>query len=247
MEGIVRLEEKRDIEIMKIKICGLTNLDDISYVNDAKVDYAGFVFFPSSKRNLTITQARKLCQSLDEGIKKVAVLVSPKVEDILEKQNAGFDVIQIHGKLTEDVLEAAKKPVWYAVNIEDESELMNAAVLLDNMKAGLTDKIEAILVDAKNFGSGKTFNWRKSKRLLKAGQNSPPSDDELVDRLFANREFILAGGLRADNIKEGIELFKPDIVDVSSSVEIDGDTVGKDKAKIDAFVTAVRDIGEMYE
>ena len=91
----------------------------------------------------------------------------------------------------------------------------------------------AIVADAPEFGSGKTFNWKsndikKSKRTLKAGTNSPP------DRLFC-----LAGGLNAENVVEGIRLFEPDIVDVSSGVECEN---GKDPRKIKDFIEKARSI-----
>lgn len=212
----------------KIKICGLTRIEETEYLNEASVDYAGFVFYEKSKRNLAFEQAKKIMDKLSPTIKKVAVCVSPDVKLLNNIEALGFDIIQIHKVLSEEVLTLAKTPIWYAVNIEDEEDYLKKMEVLDEMPEDLSSKIKAIVVDAPAFGSGRPFNWKKSRRLLKAGAQSPPSK---------KRDFVLAGGLNPDNVKEGIELFDPDVVDVSSGVEGE---IGKDKDKIFAFVNAVR-------
>ena len=214
--------------VPKIKICGLTKPEEAEYLNECGVDYAGFVFYEKSRRNVTLNKADKIMGRLDERIKKVAVTVSPD-EGLVERiADAGFDLIQIHGELNMDVLGKIKIPVWRAVNIADLSE---AEKLLDPVfteDEAACNKITGILMDAPDFGSGKTFNWHKSRRLLKAGDRSSP---------FTGRDLILAGGLNGSNVREGIKLFEPDVVDVSSSVE--GES-GKSREKIFEFVNAVR-------
>ena len=213
---------------MKIKICGLTRPEEANYINEAKVDYAGFVFYGPSKRNVSISQANEIKKLLETGIKTVAVMVAPDISLINQVQDSGFDILQIHKELNNEMIDAARLPIWYAINISDEDEANAKMGFIDKLSEERKKKIEAIVVDAPDFGSGKTFNWRKSRRLLKAGAQSPPGDDRL---------FILAGGLNPDNVAEGIELFNPDIVDVSSGVE---GTQGKDRSKIEAFVKAAR-------
>lgn len=216
---------------MKIKICGITKIDETEYLNEANVDYAGFVFFEKSKRNVTKEQAKDLMTCLNPDIKKVAVMVSPTKELIEDLKPLGFDYYQIHKELTKEVLEMADKPIWYAVNIDNDEELKRKESFLNLLPEETASKIEAIVVDAPNFGSGQTFNWHKSKRLKKAGAQSPPQT--ILDKYT----FVLAGGLNASNVALGIEIFNPDVVDVSSGVEGEN---GKDKSLIDAFVKAVR-------
>ena len=211
---------------MKIKICGLTRPVEADFLNEANVDYAGFVFYEKSKRNIDIDKAREIAARLDKHISKVAVMVSPDVEDIREKEAGGFDILQIHKELRMDVLKVAKLPIWYAMNITDEEEAKKNWEFIDGLPKELADKIQAVVVDAPQFGSGQTFDWQKSKRLKKAGAQSPPG-----------RMFVLAGGLNASNVKQGIEIFEPDIVDVSSKVEGQD---GKDRELILQFVEAVR-------
>lgn len=234
MEDIIK-----DMGMTKIKICGITKKEEALILNDVKVDYAGFVFYPKSKRNIELSQATEIFSTLSPDIKRVAVMVSPTVEDVCKVQDKGFDILQIHKDLDSEVIEAAKLPIWYAVNIENEEEYRTKADYISSLSEDYKSKIEAIVVDAPLFGSGKPFNWRKSKRLKKAGSQSPPENEtDGASELINNRMFVLAGGLNESNVKEGITLFNPDVVDVSSGVEGE---CGKDKDKIVSFVKAVRE------
>ena len=104
---------------MKIKICGLICERDASYINDNDIDYAGVVlFYPKSKRNVTIDKAKSIIESIDKA-KTVAVVVSPSVEQVIEIENAGFDYIQIHGELSEDILNKTNIPIFKAFNVND--------------------------------------------------------------------------------------------------------------------------------
>lgn len=212
---------------MEVKICGITKEIETEYLNEAMPDYAGFVFFEKSKRNVSINQAKQLMEKLDKRIKRVAVMVSPDTEFIKEIQTIGVDFLQIHKELKTEVLQAAELPIWYAMNIEDETQAEKQLKFFDELPEELSKKITAIVADAPSFGSGKPFNWSKSKRLKKAGTNSPPD----------TRAFILAGGLRPENVAEGIEIFSPDVVDVSSGVEGEA---GKDRELILKFIAAAR-------
>lgn len=206
---------------MEVKICGLTQERETQYLSldNCKADYAGFVFFEKSKRNVSMQQAKKIMTSL-EGIKSVAVTVSPDVELVEGICNAGFDVLQIHKKLTEEVLSKTSIPVWYAFNISDKEEINSQRAFLNTLPENLLGKIQGIVIDAADFGSGKTFEWNKALK------------EELGD-IIDGRKFILAGGLNTDNIKQGIELFEPDVVDVSSGVEKDGH---KDEMLVNKFI-----------
>lgn len=211
---------------MKIKICGITSEKESDYLNDNKVDFAGFVFYEKSKRNITIDKARLIMNRLDSNIKKVAVMVSPTLEEVSDKEDAGFDVIQIHGELKESILDKTRKEVWCAINLSDE-EYEEKLRWLNSLDFNQYNKITGIVIDSKNFGSGQTFDWQQNK-------------DKLESKVFRDKTFILAGGLNSDNVSEAISILNPDIVDVSSGVEGSHDKVGKDKILIDSFALAVR-------
>lgn len=199
----------------KIKICGLTSPKEADYVNEAHADFAGFVlFYPKSKRNLTISQAKEIFTALDKEINKVAVVVSPTLEEIIQIENAGFDYLQIHGTLTNELLSAIHLPILKAFNVKDMEQY-------DTFHQ--EDKIKGYVFDAAVPGSGKTFNWNLVKKI--------PRDEKL---------FILAGGLNEDNVAEAINAIKPDAVDVSSGVEFADGTPGKDPQRIRDFVQAIK-------
>lgn len=198
----------------KIKVCGLTDKKEASYLNAQQVDFAGFVlFFPKSKRNLTITQAKEIMNDLNPAIKKVAVVVSPSIEQIKEIQEANFDIIQIHGSLPDAVLNEISIPILKAFNISD----MEHYPIYQKC-----EKIKGYVFDAQEPGSGKTFDWKLVTNI--------PRDHKLL---------LLAGGLTPNNVSQAIAALHPDGVDVSSGVEFT-DKPGKDPEKIKQFIHAVR-------
>ncbi len=201
----------------KIKICGLTSPAEARYLNENHVDFAGMVlFFPKSKRNISIEQAMEIMAALDASIKRVAVVVSPSIEQVRQIEAAGFDYVQIHGEIpeTETEAEAAKAiPILKAFNVSD----------MDSYEKYHNDsRIAGYVFDAIEPGSGKTFDWKLVDNI--------PRDEKLL---------LLAGGLNPDNVRMAIEAVHPDGVDVSSGVEND-DKAGKNPDKIHDFVAAIK-------
>lgn len=199
---------------MKIKICGLTSPIEAEYLNRNHVDFAGMVlFFPKSKRNINLEQAKLIMEALDYNIKTVAVVVAPTIEQVMEIQEAGFDYVQIHSDIPEGLFEIINIPVLKAFNVSDLEQFDE----YHNQ-----DEIAGYVFDAAGYGSGKTFDWSLVKDI--------PRDDKL---------FLLAGGLNADNVAEAIKYVQLDGVDVSSGVENDNGK-GKDGEKVDKFVQEVK-------
>lgn len=206
----------------KIKICGLSRPEDIEAVNEAEADYAGFVFFEKSKRNISPDRAASLLRNLSKNIKSVAVCVSPAAEDLKKYSEMGFDIIQIHGKVPYDALADEGTLLWQAVNISDgihEEQFLQHS------------RIEGYVVDGANYGGGKTFGWESDESFAR-------SIIQPFQKALGKRTFILAGGLNEQNVAEGIRIFSPDIVDVSSGVEENGI---KNRKLINAFIRKVRE------
>lgn len=210
----------KDINInssTKIKICGLTSPAEARYLNENHVDFAGMVlFFPKSKRNISIEQAMEIMAALDASIKRVAVVVSPSIEQVRQIEAAGFDYVQIHGEIPETETEAEAAiaiPILKAFNVSD----MGSYEKYHN-----DSRIAGYVFDAIEPGSGKTFDWKLVDNI--------PRDEKLL---------LLAGGLNPDNVRMAIEAVHPDGVDVSSGVEND-DKAGKNPEKIHDFVAAVK-------
>lgn len=174
----------------KIKICGFTKVEEIAYIESLPVDFMGMVlFFPKSKRNISIEQAKKIIEAAPEEIHKVAVVVSPTLEQVREIERAGFDFIQIHGTMAEDLWENIHLPVIRAYNGETGAVEEN-------------DQIFAYLLDAASPGSGKVWDWKAVSSFDAKGKN-----------------IFLAGGLTPENVAEAMQTVHPYGVDVSSGVE----------------------------
>ena len=210
----------KDINInsnTKVKICGLTSPAEARYLNENHVDFAGMVlFFPKSKRNISIEQAMEIMAALDASIKRVAVVVSPSIEQVRQIEAAGFDYVQIHGEIPETETEAEAAiaiPILKAFNVSD----MGSYEKYHN-----DSRIAGYVFDAIEPGSGKTFDWKLVDNI--------PRDEKLL---------LLAGGLNPDNVRMAIEAVHPDGVDVSSGVEND-DKAGKNPEKIRDFVAEVK-------
>lgn len=210
----------KDINInsnTKVKICGLTSPAEARYLNENHVDFAGMVlFFPKSKRNISIEQAMEIMAALDASIKRVAVVVSPSIEQVRQIEAAGFDYVQIHGEIPETETEAEAAiaiPILKAFNVSDIGSYE---------KYHNNSRIAGYVFDAIEPGSGKTFDWKLVDNI--------PRDEKLL---------LLAGGLNPDNVRMAIEAVHPDGVDVSSGVEND-DKAGKNPDKIHDFVAAVK-------
>lgn len=198
----------------KVKICGLKNPTDIKCINTLSPDFAGFVmFFEKSHRNISVQTAQELLALLDKNIKSVAVTVSPTEEQLEQIYNLGFDYVQIHGNITDEVLKNSKTPIIRAINVSGTDSLTD----LDNYK-----NVKGILFDSAVPGSGQGFDWTLLKKL--------PKTDKML---------FLAGGLTTDNVAAAVCQVHPYAVDVSSGVEL-SDKSGKDFKLVRAFIENAR-------
>ena len=217
----------------KIKICGMTCEADIKAVNTYLPDYIGFVlFFPKSNRNISIEQAEHLLEKVDKKIRTVAVVVSPTTEQIRQIEKAGFDYIQIHGTVTEDVYKQCKLPILRAFNVSDLDKLNEYEA---------SDKIYGDVFASKTAGSGKSFDWSLLVNF-RHRQKTDASKD--VSHKKNKKMIFLAGGIDETNVKRAISQVAPDVIDLSSAVEKtseDGTFHGKDPEKIRTIVTMVHD------
>ncbi|MEE0419370.1 MAG: phosphoribosylanthranilate isomerase [Lachnospiraceae bacterium] len=195
----------------EIKICGLTRPEEARMLNSSRADYAGFVlFYEKSRRNNTVQNAWQVLRYLDRNIKRVAVVVSPTLEQVKMIEQMDFHIIQVHGKLSDEVLGEIKLPVWRAYNIQDEM----------NPEEVSNPKICGYVLDGAKPGSGEAFDW-----------------EALGNFQRGDKTLILAGGLHAGNVERAMEILRPDVVDVSSGVEGQD---GKDAVKIKEFIGKVR-------
>ena len=197
----------------RIKLCGIMRLCDINIVNELEPEYVGFVFYPKSKRCVTIEQARAFKASLKPSIQAVGVFVDETVELVAELLREGvIDVAQLHGNEDEKYIaklhSLTNKPIIKAFVMRSKEDLLKAE----------RSMADYVLLDS-GMGTGRTIDWEMLKEM--------------------HRPYFLAGGLTMENVDEAVITLRPYAVDVSSGIEIQG---VKDKRKMEAFVQAVRQV-----
>lgn len=196
--------------MVKIKICGLQSEDDISYVNELKPDYIGFVFLKGRRRYISPEKAAHLRKLLNPSIQCVGVFVDEPIENVISLLESGtIQLAQLHGHEDEayakQLKEKCGKPIIKAFIIKNKDDI-NTALAYD---------CDYLLLD-NGLGTGEAFDW------------------SLIQNI--DKPFFLAGGLTPENVQNAIELTNPYGVDTSSGVETD---YHKDYYKIKAFIDAV--------
>jgi len=218
--------ENQDLRT-KVKICGLTNLEDARFVSGALVDYLGFIFFESSPRFIDPPKAGAIINWL-EGPQSVGVFVNQSLDEVNDiAKQTGIELVQLHGNESPDYCKLIDKPIIKVIHIEhnDTIESIN-----DRIKE-YSDAVDFFMFDNKVGdqwgGTGQTFDWN------------------VIKDMNLDLPFFLSGGLNSDNIEEAIETVKPYAVDLSSSLE---EVPGlKDFEKIEDFMDVMRSVWEQEE
>ncbi|WP_238901200.1 phosphoribosylanthranilate isomerase [Clostridium sp. YIM B02500] len=226
--------------MIQVKICGITNKNEIKYLNILKPEYMGFVF-TKSKRQVTVREAKQLSNNLDKQIKIVGVFKDNSIDEILDVINIlPLNIIQLHGKEDENFVSSLKASVeesvsiWKALSISDAENIKKYA---DNK---YSDLIDNILIDGDKPGSGEAFSLENICKLLKVDSNKENNCDPTNNQY----SFFLAGGITPENVAERIEKVNPSGIDVSSGVEITNEDGTRTKSfeKIRSLIEKVRAI-----
>lgn len=190
---------------LQLKVCGQTRADDARIAAEIGADFLGFIFYPKSPRGITLDTYRALAAELPAGPKRVAVMVAPSADELIEVIAAGFDFFQIHFEHTTppetvrgwSALTGAAR-LWLAPKLPPEADVpaewlpLADTFLLDTFHAG-------------GFGgSGKTGDWPKFARHRAA---------------HPGKTWILAGGLNPDNVADAVAKSGARFIDVNSGVE----------------------------
>lgn len=181
----------------RVKICGITQLDDALAAIHYGADALGFVFYDKSPRFLNIEQANSLFNNIPPFINKVALFVNAEhdyVNDALDKLS--IDVLQFHGDEDEAFCSSFNKPYLKAIRMRDTTNLNDIADTYSSASGLLLDAFDS----AQYGGTGQTFNW------------------SLVPKQ-CNLPIILAGGLNTQNVYDAVQNTGVYAVDVSSGVE----------------------------
>jgi phosphoribosylanthranilate isomerase len=203
--------------VVRIKICGITNLEDALLAASLGADALGFIFYPKSPRYVTPEAARQIIAQLPPFVAAVGVVVDEAAATVQDLAgHVGLDWVQLHGRETPEYCRSLDRKVIKAFRIKDESSLSElgpyreaaAALLLDTYKKGQVG------------GTGEIFDWHLAKKAKEYGQ------------------IILAGGLTPENVAQAIAAAQPQAVDVASGTEAAPGR--KDPEKLKAFLAAAR-------
>lgn len=203
--------------MVKVKICGITNLEDALASVDAGCDALGFLFYKKSPRSINPSKASGIIKGLPRRIIKIGVFVDAR-EKFIKKvaRLCHLDMLQFHGSELPDFCVKCKGykiiKAFRAKNRIDLKKIMEYntfAYLFDTFKGG------------KLGGTGKVFNWKIIRHIKRL-----------------KHPIFLSGGLNAKNVKTAIKLVKPNWVDVCSSVEAKPGK--KDHKKIKEFIETVK-------
>ena len=183
--------------MIKVKICGITNLEDALTAVAAGADALGFVFCPLSPRHVFPEQATEIIRNLPPFVQTVGLFVNEELSTVNKTADlCGLDVIQLHGEETPGYCDSVRRRVIKAFRVKD-------ITTLDSM---IQYRVSGYLLDAwspaAHGGTGKTFNW-----------------DIAAEAVKKEHRIILAGGLTPENVSVCIRLVNPYGVDVSSGVE----------------------------
>ncbi|MGH8005245.1 MAG: phosphoribosylanthranilate isomerase, partial [Limisphaerales bacterium] len=185
--------------MLKVKICGLTNLADALLAEELGADMLGFVFYPKSPRYLSPAKAARIVNKLPPLTRTAGVFVNEPPEKVLKIAKAlALDFVQLAGDESEAYVKRIQKkfPVIRAFRIGPNFPISR----LQKSSADL--KLADTKADGLYGGSGRSFDWRA------------------LSGLKGNARLILAGGIGGHNLREAYEALRPAAVDLTSSVEV---------------------------
>ena len=202
---------------VRVKICGITSLDDALRAVEAGADALGFMLYEASPRSVSVKVAAEIARALPPFVSRVGVFVNA-AEETLRKIVAeiGIDTLQFHGDESPEFCRRFSPwRVYKALRIEG----------IDSLQTLSNYKTDAWLLDSfvpgKPGGTGAKFNWDLAIEAKKLG-----------------RPIILAGGLTTENVAEAVRRVRPYAVDVSSGVE--SSPGRKDDLKVREFIAAAK-------
>lgn len=205
----------------KVKICGITNLEDARLAIEWGADELGFNFYAGSTRYIEPRASKEIVEKLPRSTSTVGVFVNMSMNGILEVSKiAGLTAIQLHGDEDGDFVRAIRRKAGLKI-----IKVIRIGPVVSFIHDPFLDA-HAVLLDAfspnKRGGTGRTLNWTVAKELT-----------ESFSRVY------LAGGLNAENVAEAIRTVQPYAVDVASGVE--SSPGKKDPEKIAAFIKAAKE------
>ncbi len=206
---------KNKIKRTRVKVCGITRVEDALNAVESGADAIGLVFYEKSPRYITVKKAVEIAESLPPFVSKVALFVNASDEVIRTVLDiVPVDILQFHGEESQKICQGYGWPYIKAIRMRDDVDLLKLSHVYADASALLLDSF----VEGTQGGTGQKFDWSRV-----------PAD--------LDKPIILAGGLTAENVAAAITEVSPYAVDVSGGVEIEKGI--KDAAKIEEFIQEV--------
>jgi phosphoribosylanthranilate isomerase len=203
--------------MVKIKICGITNLEDALLAAELGADALGFIFYPKSPRKVAPETARQVIAQLPPFVAAVGVFVDEDAAVVREvAATVGLDLVQLHGQESPEYCRSLGRRVIKGFRIQDKSSLAALAPYRGAVQAFLLDTYKKGQVG----GTGEIFDWHLAREAKKYGR------------------IILAGGLTPENVAQATNIAQPEAVDAASGTEAAPGR--KDPDKLRAFFKAIR-------
>ena len=206
----------------RIKICGITSLDDAQLAAEAGAWALGMIFWPGSRRRCRLPEAERITSALRRRVELVGVFVNAHLDEVVGLADGlGLTMVQLHGDEGPAYsAEVARRTGAKVV----KAHRVRARADLQALEAFHTDfHLLDAHVPGQRGGTGETFDW------------------DLVAARRSNVPLVLSGGLTADNVADAIAATRPYAVDVATGTEAAPGV--KDPAKIEAFVASVTGSG----
>lgn len=206
---------KNHIKRTRVKVCGITRVEDAINAVESGADAIGFVFFEKSPRYINKEMADEIAKVLPPFISKVALFVNAseiEIKSVLE--TVPVDLLQFHGEERPEECRCYGRPYIKAVRMNNNVDLYKICDDYADASALLLDSF----IEGTQGGTGQTFDWSRV-----------PSD--------LTKQIILAGGLTVENVAGAISKVSPYAVDVSGGVESEKGI--KDAAKMEKFIQEV--------
>ena len=196
---------------MKLKICGINDIDILEHACEAGLDFVGFIMVNESPRNISNNFLASLESFNFLSTTPVFVFVNPSVDEV-KKITSNFEnaILQFHGDEEESFCRQFDQLFWKTIRVKDSQSLE----AINDFPSADAILLETFSQDAYG-GTGKVFDWG------------------LLEKISVQRKFVLAGGINPKNIKEAVSV-DPWCIDVNSGVE--SSVALKDKALMDEII-----------
>jgi len=181
---------------IRTKICGVRTLEEARSAIESGADALGFVFYPKSKRFVSVEEARRIVDALPPFVSCVGLVVNPSYDEVISVLSSGVHLLQFHGDEPESFCCQFDRPYIKALGVDPSTDIETSVSSYSSASALLLD-----VKDPVNYGgTGTAFNWQKLAGIS-------------LDRV------IVAGGLNVENLPQLLQRYRPFAVDVSSGVE----------------------------